>query len=133
MALIAPVFVIEIRERQPRELRPMLGKQHKSLRITIWKRPKQDSIDDAEHRGIRSDAQRQREHSHQGKSRIVFQPAKREPKILCESKHLASGLWISKSNRFKSSSIANIQSRGSSMHSGGVRDIEVRSGSFLFL
>jgi hypothetical protein len=50
----------------------MLSKQYESLRITIWKRPKQDSIDDAEHRGIRADSQRQREHGHNGESGIVL-------------------------------------------------------------
>jgi hypothetical protein len=74
----------------------MLSKQHEPLRIAIWKRPKQDSIDDAEHRSIRTDSQRQREHSYNGEARIIFQPAKCEAKILCESKHPASGLWIRK-------------------------------------
>jgi len=50
----------------------MLGQQHESLRITIWKRPKQDSIDDAEHRGIRADSQRQREHGYNRESGIIF-------------------------------------------------------------
>src|ERR1043166_9869845 len=40
MALIAPVFVIEIGDVEPGELRPTLRKQYESLRITIWKRPK---------------------------------------------------------------------------------------------
>lgn len=71
MALIAPVLVIEIGERQPGELRPVLSEQHESLWITIWKRPKQDSIDDAEHRGIRADSQRQREHSYNSESGII--------------------------------------------------------------
>src|SRR5260370_24376446 len=80
-ALVAPVLISKVGQRQPGELRPVLRKQYQSFWITIWKRAEQDRVDHAEHGGIGANAQCQRKHSYHHKPRTILQSSKRITEI----------------------------------------------------
>src|ERR1043166_2062774 len=55
---------------------------HQSFRVWIGQRAKEERIKETEHRGVHADAQREREHGHGGKSRILQQLAESEFEVM---------------------------------------------------
>src|SRR5437016_3285403 len=55
---------------------------NQSLRLRIWQRLEQHAVDDAEHRGVRPDTEREREHGHGGEAGVLQQLAEGEAQII---------------------------------------------------
>ena len=74
--------------------------QSTPVRISVRKVTKQHSVDDAEHRGIRADAQRERDHDGSSESNVASEHACRVARVLqqivdeSQAPHRASLLFI---------------------------------------
>src|SRR5579863_7131953 len=58
------------------------GKRHHTLGFRIWEGAQKDGVHDAENRGVRADAQRQRENRNETEARALRQHSNAEAKIL---------------------------------------------------
>src|SRR5438309_9725112 len=59
---------------------------NQSLRLRIWQRLEQHAVDDTEHRGVRPDTEREREHGHGGEAGVLQQLAEGEFEIIHSAK-----------------------------------------------
>src|SRR5262245_6431936 len=62
----------------------VMAEQHKPVRVSVWERPQQYRIDDAEDRRIRADTQAESERGDTGKAGVSPQRPHTKPQILKE-------------------------------------------------
>jgi hypothetical protein len=76
VALIAEVVEVWIRETRERASTIDLRDRHELIGIRIGERPKQNGVHDAENRGGRTDAERERENRHEREARLANEQSK---------------------------------------------------------
>jgi len=88
--LIAPILKVEPRHRHPLTRRRTLVENDDAIDVRIRQRPEHHTVEHAEHRGVRADAERKRQHGHDREAFVLQQHADGVAEILNQGIHLSS-------------------------------------------
>src|SRR6185369_7610071 len=91
VAIVAPVDEVRIRNGA---VRNKLANNHESFRRLEWKRSKQNRVDDAEDRGVRTDTQTERQHRDDGEARMFEEHASAVTQILPDRLHKSPSPYL---------------------------------------